>query len=66
MLGTSDDSLIGMHIGDLVTGVAGAPISNLFLPDLGRGPKAMAKMKGGLKQGTGERAGVVTTEPGKL
>ncbi len=54
MLGTNDEQLVGMHIGEILTGMAGAPIGNLFLPELGRGPKAISKMKGGLKQDTGE------------
>ncbi len=59
MLGTNDEQLVGMHIGEIVTGMAGAPIGNLFLPELGRGPKAISKMKGGLKQDTGEGMDVV-------
>ncbi len=49
LLGTGNDNLIGMHISDIVPALKGAPLQNLFLPDLGRGP-ARDRGKGGLKK----------------
>ncbi|GAX73347.1 hypothetical protein CEUSTIGMA_g800.t1 [Chlamydomonas eustigma] len=48
LLGTSDEHMVGLHIGDLLPGMKDKTLDHLFLPDLGRGARTAAK-RGGLK-----------------
>ncbi|GAX73356.1 hypothetical protein CEUSTIGMA_g809.t1 [Chlamydomonas eustigma] len=50
VLGRSDESLHGLHIGSLIPAMESKPVNNLFLKDFGVGPKAAVK-RGGLKTG---------------